>query len=64
MGEIQHLVNNRIIILETNDVGKSFEKPLASSKYQKEEINPNPYWNPKAKQACEEAEKFIKHLQN
>ena len=57
-------MNNRIIILETNDVGKSFEKPLASSKYQKEEINPNPYWNPKAKQACEEAEKFIKHLQN
>jgi len=34
------------------------------SEYQKDEINLNPYWNPKSKQAWSEVEEFIKHLQN
>jgi len=40
------------------------KKERMRNRFKKEEINRNPYWDPKAKQAWLEAEEFIKHLQN
>ena len=34
------------------------------NRFKKEEVNPNPYWNEKCRRACEEADEYIKKLQN
>ena len=38
-------------------------KDRFKSKFKKEEVNLNPYWNKECRRACEEADAYIKKLQ-
>ena len=40
------------------------KKERMRNRFKKEDYNPNPYWNPDAKRACQEADEYIKKLQN